>query len=49
MTVCFETAFSPEKYIELREEAQNRGYRAEIITIEVESHLLFQQRVSKPF
>ena len=43
LTVCFETPFEAaiqrktEKYLELREEAQNRGYRAEIMTIEVGS------------
>ena len=43
LTVCFETAFEAairrkmEKYQELQEEAQNRGYRAEIMTVEVGS------------
>ena len=43
LTVCFETAFEAairrktEKYQELQEEAQNRGYRAEIMTVEVRS------------
>ena len=43
LTVCFETAFEAavqrktDKYLELREEARNRGYRAEIMTIEVGS------------
>jgi len=43
LTVTFETTFEAaiqrrtEKYLELREEAQNIGYRAEIMTIEVGS------------
>ena len=43
LTVCFETAFEvairrkTEKYQELQEEAQNRGYRMEIMTAEVGS------------
>ena len=43
LTVSLESAFEAaiqrktEKYLELREEAQKRGYRAEIMTIEVGS------------
>jgi len=43
LTVCFETTFEAaiqrrtEKYLELREEAQNIGYRAEIMTNEIGS------------
>ena len=43
LTLCFETAFEAavqrktDKYLELIEEARNRGYRAEIMTTEVGS------------
>ena len=43
LAVCFETAFEAairrktENYQELQEEAQNRGYRAVIMTVEVGS------------
>ena len=43
LTVCFETSFEEAaqrkmlKYLDLREEAQSRGYKAELMTIEVGS------------
>ena len=50
LTVCFETAFEAaiqrkaEKYLELREDAWNRGYRAEIMMIEVGSQGVVSER-----